>query len=348
MRIGVNALYLIPGRVGGTEIYLRSLLTALAEIDHHNHYFIFTNRETGTDLVPEQANFTWVPQAVHAARAVLRAGADWLKLATTGGVTSPTDDPELPELTFEEIHVAVEEASRKRRPVMVHANGGLGLDDAVRAGVRSVEHGVLLTEEQAAAMARAGCWLVPTLAIGHEVVEMARAGTLPAVSAAKALALEPRLGECVRIAKDHGVPMALGSDFLTRAQHGRNLVEIDHMHRAGLTVEEALLAATWGGQRLCGRELTHGRIAPGYAFDAILLEREPADTAIFRDPAVVSVVFKAGRLVRCDAEGLTSTVALTRAAPKRSCLTMYRVMPFTGCRLRADLPGCSNSHYTEA
>ena len=63
MRIGVNALYLIPGGVGGTEIYLRSLLTALAEIDHHNHYFVFTNRETGPDLVPEQANFTRVPQA---------------------------------------------------------------------------------------------------------------------------------------------------------------------------------------------------------------------------------------------------------------------------------------------
>ena len=66
MRIGVNALYLIPGGVGGTEIYLRSLLTALAEIDHHNQYFVFTNRETGADLVPVQANFTHVPQAVRA------------------------------------------------------------------------------------------------------------------------------------------------------------------------------------------------------------------------------------------------------------------------------------------
>jgi glycosyltransferase involved in cell wall biosynthesis len=67
MRIGVNALYLIPGAVGGTEIYLRSLLTALAEIDHHNRYFVFTNRETGPDLVPSQDNFSQVPQAVRAA-----------------------------------------------------------------------------------------------------------------------------------------------------------------------------------------------------------------------------------------------------------------------------------------
>ena len=66
LRIGVNALYLIPGGVGGTEIYLRALLTALAEIDRHNHYFVFTNRETGPDLVPAQPNFTRVPQAVRA------------------------------------------------------------------------------------------------------------------------------------------------------------------------------------------------------------------------------------------------------------------------------------------
>ena len=66
LRLGVNALYLIPGGVGGTEIYLRSLLAALARIDAHNHYFVFTNRETGPDLVPRQPNFTAIPQAVRA------------------------------------------------------------------------------------------------------------------------------------------------------------------------------------------------------------------------------------------------------------------------------------------
>ncbi|HYK62502.1 MAG TPA: glycosyltransferase family 1 protein [Bryobacteraceae bacterium] len=65
-RIGVNALYLIPGGVGGTEIYLRELLGALAKIDSTNQYFIFTNLETGADLVPRQANFSWKPQAFRA------------------------------------------------------------------------------------------------------------------------------------------------------------------------------------------------------------------------------------------------------------------------------------------
>ena len=69
LRIGVNALYLIPGGVGGTEIYLRGLLAALARIDRVNRYFVFTNRETGPDLVPDAPNFTAAPQPV---RAVVR------------------------------------------------------------------------------------------------------------------------------------------------------------------------------------------------------------------------------------------------------------------------------------
>lgn len=66
VRIGVNALYLIPGGVGGSEIYLRELLAALAALDQTNEYLVFTNLETQSDLVPKQANFHWKPQAVHA------------------------------------------------------------------------------------------------------------------------------------------------------------------------------------------------------------------------------------------------------------------------------------------
>jgi glycosyltransferase involved in cell wall biosynthesis len=66
LRIGVNALYLIPGGVGGTEIYLRCLLAALARVDSQNQYFVFTNRETGPDLVPKAPNFTCKPQPVAA------------------------------------------------------------------------------------------------------------------------------------------------------------------------------------------------------------------------------------------------------------------------------------------
>ena len=66
IRIGVNALYLIPGGVGGTEIYLRNLLRGLANIDSQNQYIVFTNRETGAGLTPDQANFVCAPQPVRA------------------------------------------------------------------------------------------------------------------------------------------------------------------------------------------------------------------------------------------------------------------------------------------
>ena len=96
-----------------------------------------------------------------AVRETLRAGADWIKLATTGGLVSEHDQPLVPELTPEEIQVAVFEAGRKGKGVAAHAYGGEGLSNAVAGGVRSIEHGGFLTEEQAAAMAKAGLFPRP-------------------------------------------------------------------------------------------------------------------------------------------------------------------------------------------
>src|SRR5262245_43626976 len=170
-------------------------------------------------------------------RRVLRAGADWIKLCTTGGVLSPHDDGEMPELTEEEIGVAVFEAGRRRKGVMAHAFGGEGLENAVRAGVRSIEHGIFLTEEQAALMAERDCFLVPTLFVVREVIGWAeQGGVLPPYAERKALALLNRIGSAVEIARAHGVKVALGSDFVRRELHGRNLAELPLLHEAGLTV----------------------------------------------------------------------------------------------------------------
>lgn len=103
-RIGVNALYLIPGEVGGTEVYLRELLAALAAIDRSNEYFVFGNRETGPELCPDQPNFHWAPLGVRAAnrparilweQTVLpwRAGRLKLDVLLNPGYTSPLAAP---------------------------------------------------------------------------------------------------------------------------------------------------------------------------------------------------------------------------------------------------------------
>jgi imidazolonepropionase-like amidohydrolase len=235
-----------------------------------------------------------VDEMRRAARTILRSGADWIKLCTTGGVLSAHDQGEVAEFTLEEIRVAVFEATRKGKGVMVHAFGGEGLDNAVEAGVRSIEHGVFLTDDQAARMAASGCWLVPTLAILRDVIRWAEADLLPPYATRKALDLKPRIGGAVRIAREHGVRIALGTDYVSREQHGRNMEEIALLGEAGLTPEEALLAATIRGAELCGVARDYGRIAPGFAFDAIVLDEDPSDLTLFTRPDSVKGVFKDG------------------------------------------------------
>ncbi len=230
----------------------------------------------------------------HAVRAVLRAGADLVKLATTGGLVSEHDHPLVPDFTLEEIQVAVLEARRKGKPVAAHAYGGEGLENAVRGGVRSVEHGGFLTEEQAALMAKAGCWLVPTLSAMRDTLRWAEEGVLSPAQCSKVLGFGLELGACVRLAKEYGVRLASGGDYISREQHGNNLEEVALMHVAGLTVEEALLTATIRGAELCGVDDRYGRIAPGYVFDAIVLDDDPGDLSAFRSPGAVTGVFKSG------------------------------------------------------
>jgi imidazolonepropionase-like amidohydrolase len=233
----------------------------------------------------------------HVVRANLRAGADWIKLAVTGGLVSEHDQPLIAELTPEEIAVAVFEAGRKGKHVAVHAYGGEGLTNAIEAGVRSIEHGGFLTEEQAAKMAASGCYLVPTLSAMRDTLQWAEEGSLTPTQCEKILAFGLDIGGCVRLAKEYGVKLASGTDYIKREQHGRNLEEVLLMHRAGLSVEEALLVATAGGAELCGVSDELGRLEQGFVFDAVVLDGDPGDLSAFAEPGAVTGVFQSGRPV---------------------------------------------------
>jgi imidazolonepropionase-like amidohydrolase len=232
-----------------------------------------------------------------AVRQVLRSGADWVKICTTGALLSPHNEPDTPELTPDEVRVAVEEAARQGKSVFTHAYGGEGVTTAIEAGVRSIEHGTFITEEQADAMARAGCWLVPTLSTLSDAVEWADTGPLPDYAVRKARRLKDALGEAVPMARDHGVRIAAGTDTMTRDRHGSNLRELALMHRAGLTVEEALLAGTASSADLCGVGDRLGRLEPGYIFDAIVFDQDLGDLSLLEQPGAVTGVFKNGEPV---------------------------------------------------
>jgi len=230
-----------------------------------------------------------------AVREQMRSGVDWIKIMTTGGLLSTVrDHPLKAELTDEEIAVAVVEGERAGVPVSAHAYGGSGVDSAVRAGVRSIEHGTFITEAQAAEMASCGCWLVPTLVVCHELDELAKSGGLNPQSTQRIAEILPSVGQQVAVAKAAGVRIAMGTDLI---RQGPNLEEIPLMSEAGLTPEESLLAATAGGAELCGVE-DRGRIASGQIFDAILLDEDPSDLQVFKRTDAVTGVFQGGSPVK--------------------------------------------------
>ncbi len=262
-------------------------------------------------------------------RTILRSGADWLKIMATGGVLSAGSGSFPIEFTPEELGTAVSEATMRGIPVMVHALGGDAIAVALRAGARSIEHGIGLTESDAALMADRGATLVPTLGIYAYLADQAKIpGALPEVARSRAQSAGARLGEAVRIARAAGVPIALGTDFAHRDMHGRNLSEITHLVRAGLTLPAALLAATATGADLCGVGSVTGRLLPGYRFDAVLMDAEPtADT--FLDPDVVTGVLQAGRVVRAHPRWPPSAPPTPAAgAPRvRAATTSHPLLP---------------------
>jgi imidazolonepropionase-like amidohydrolase len=179
---------------------------------------------------------------------------------------------------------------------MVHAYGGEGLDNCIRAGVKSIEHGTFLTEEQAAQMSVAGMWLVPTVSILEDDIRCARDGTFAPHIAAKALTVEPPLYEVAGLAHAHGVRIALGSDAVRRDLHGRNLAEIPALARSGLPAAECLRAATVGGAELLGIADERGAIEVGRVADLILLDEDPSDCTVFDRTGSVTGVIQGGRV----------------------------------------------------
>ncbi len=252
-----------------------------------------------------------------AVREVLRAGADWIKVCTSGGVFAGAQASSEAQLSVEEVAVAVREAAKRNRGVMAHAVGSAGIDVALEAGVRSIEHGIHLNERQAACMATDNICLVPSLVTYHRIVEMVQAQpeSFPPAVREGVADVAPRLGQCVQLAHDVGVPIALGSDFANAEDHGTNLAEIAYLHQAGLSVEEALLAATLRGAQLCGVDHNQGRIAPGCIFDAIMLDTDPGDLSCFLSPDAVTGVFLGGKAV-VPHPRLLSARATTRSAPR--------------------------------
>ncbi|WOX12981.1 amidohydrolase family protein [Streptomyces sp. N50] len=225
------------------------------------------------------------------ARTLLRAGAEVLKVCTTGGVLSPRDDPRHSQFTPEELDILVTEATAQGRYVMAHAQGAEGIKNAVRAGIRSIEHGIHLDDEAIDLMLRHDTWLVPTLIAPVSVIRAAESGIeIPEAMLRKAKEVTEVHATSVRRAAEAGVRIAMGTDSGI-GPHGTNLDELPLMEACGMTPGEVLAATTSSAARLLGYD-DLGTVEPGNRADLVLVEGDAYDLQAL--PGNITEVWKDG------------------------------------------------------
>jgi imidazolonepropionase-like amidohydrolase len=218
-------------------------------------------------------------------REMVRAGADVIKIASSGGFFSPSDDPMLPTFSQAECDAIVATANDLGVWVMSHAHGPQGIKRAVRAGVRSIDHGTFLDAESAEMMVERGTWLVPTLTAGDTTEELALDERLPEVVREKLRGLGRPEFDAMRLAAEAGVKVAMGTDCPV-APHGTNLNELVHMAANGFTPEQALVAATSSAAELMGLDAELGTLAPGKRADLVVVDGDPFEFETLKDRIV--------------------------------------------------------------
>jgi imidazolonepropionase-like amidohydrolase len=230
------------------------------------------------------------------ARQLMRDGAQVLKVAATGGVSTPADGPDDVGFSPAELGAVVEAAASRGRRVAAHAIGTQGIANAVDAGVHSIEHGSGLTPDLADRMAERGAFLVPTLAVLNELGDPAVMGQQ---AYAKAVRWREAASEAVPMAVKAGVQIATGTDAGLGIRHGQNLIELAHLVKAGLSPMDAIVAGTATAADVCGLGDQVGTLEPGKRADLVVAAGNPLDDIkLLADAANITLVVQDGRIVK--------------------------------------------------
>jgi imidazolonepropionase-like amidohydrolase len=228
-------------------------------------------------------------------RELIRAGADQIKVCTSGGVLSPRDDPRHAHFRLDELEEFVAQAAASHTYVMAHAQATDGIKNAVRAGIRSIEHGVFLDEEAISMMLENRTWLVPTLSAPLGVLEAVEAGaSMPPQMVQKARDVIGAHRDSIRMAVAAGVRIAMGTDAGV-GPHGSNLRELQLMGEVGMAPADALIATTSNAAELLGVADELGTLEAGKRADLVVIDGDPLDFIGLRER--IQQVWKDGRLV---------------------------------------------------
>ncbi|MDF2741243.1 MAG: metal-dependent hydrolase [Actinomycetia bacterium] len=290
-----------PGLDGdeAVDVAGRHLLPGL--FDCHTHVTLTSINLLGIVQTPFSYRFYETVQNLRATLAagitMVRdaAGADVVKVATSGGVLSPTDDPRHAHFRDDELTALVTEAAAAGRWVMAHAQAADGVKAALRAGVRSIEHGVYLDDEAIELLLAREAWLVPTLVAPRGVLAAAEAGVpIPDASRRKAVEVAEAHADSFRRAVAAGVRVAMGTDSGV-TPHGRNLAELELMAKGGMTPAQVLAATTSSAAELLGVAGELGTLEPGKRADVVVVDGDPFELATL--PERIAAVVQDGRLV---------------------------------------------------
>lgn len=263
------------GFVVGPTIYSagKSIATTGGHADPTNGYKATLMGSPG----PSEGVVNGTSEAREAVRQRYKNGSDVIKITATGGVLSVAKSGSNPQFFEDEIKAIVETANDYGMLTAAHAHGDEGMQRAIKAGIKTIEHGTLMSEETMELMKQYDAYLVPTITAGKSVAEMAKIeGYYPDLVVPKAIAIGPKLQGTFEKAYKKGVKIAFGTDAGV-FKHGLNAKEFGYMVEVGMPAMEAIQSATLVSAKLLKVDKHYGSIDKGKKADIIAVDKNPLE-----------------------------------------------------------------------
>ncbi len=282
------------GLVVGPRIYTAG--KSIAPTGGHADPTNGVKRDLMGDPGPDEGVINGPYDARKAVRQAVKYGSDVIKVTATGGVLSVARDGSAPQFQQDELEAVVETAKDFGIHVAAHAHGDEGMKRAVKAGIHSIEHGTLMTEETMDMMVKSGTWLVPTVTAGMSAAEYAKIpGYYPPVVRDKAMQIGAQIQQTFAKAYKKGVKIAFGTDAGV-FPHGENYREFVYMTEVGMPNLEAIQSATLNAAIMMGVEDKLGTLETGKIADIIAVNGNPdQDITVMKE---VTFVMKDGKIFK--------------------------------------------------
>jgi imidazolonepropionase-like amidohydrolase len=282
------------GKIAGPRIFTagKSLATTGGHADPSNGM----NKELTGDPGPKEGVVNGPEDAAKAVRQRYKNGADLIKITATGGVLSVAKSSSNPQFSEEEIKAIVKTANDYDFHVAAHAHGDEGMQRAIRAGVKTIEHGTKMSTATMDLMKEHDVYLVPTITAGKEVTQNAEIENYyPELVVPKAREIGPQIQDMFGRAYKRGVGIAFGTDAGV-FKHGENAREFVYMTEAGMPAMEAIQSATITAAKILKMENEIGQIAEGFYADIIAVDEDPTENIeTLKD---VNFVMKEGKIYK--------------------------------------------------